>query len=614
LNDFQSRAPFTIYDIGYNNPNGVGLKMGIWRDTGSSYIQCEGGNTGARNICMQTYGGNVGIGTTNPQATLDVFGSIQLSTNDVISTTVSPNSASTGDYYFKKDDVVYDVSASGFTASWEPYKAFKVITTSDANNAWLTSGTAYATTAPYAHTTGTTVGTTVSGTPVYGQWLQIRTSTPVVLTSYFFHTLISSPYDYTKHLPGAYVIAGSNDGTTWTMLQDASSASYPPGAAPSSTTMRRVPDGTGSFSLTSDIGNQIRQYTYNYITNYAAAANSYIFFRLITKSLLGYNSDNSRPTITGGSYLTLGWNPTFSFLNEPLRITKQIITPNYNQLNVSSGATFTGKFGIGTTNPKSTLNIRGGGSATVSFMQENTFAASQLTKGILNDINANGVITGPAPSGGTIYIYWRDGGSNYIWSGAGTVMTFTGQHKVVADDPEIKTNLTEYVGLIVSSNDTGHTSYYNKVKYTGIDAIRICEALPNCKLSTIDNDKAVFGVITNQENDNYFDTDGEPLYDNVDNGFEKSLFDRIRVNSVGEGSIWVTNINGNIENGDYITSSIIPGYGKRQDDDLLHNYTVGKSTMSCDFDINSTRYKTKTIDFNGNTYIAAFIGCSYHCG
>lgn len=185
---------------------------------------------------------------------------------------------------------------------------------------------------------------------------------------------------------------------------------------------------------------------------------------------------------------------------------------------------------------------------------------------------------------------------------------------VVPDDPEIKTNLTEYVGLIVSSNDTGYTSYYRRVKYTEIDAIRICEALPNCKLSTIDNDKAVFGVITNQENDNYFDADGEPLYDNVDNGFEKSLFDKIRVNSVGEGSIWVTNINGNIENGDYITSSIIPGYGKTQNDDLLHNYTVGKSTMSCDFDINSTSYKTKTIEFNGNSYVAAFIGCTYHCG
>ena len=125
--------------------------------------------------------------------------------------------------------------------------------------------------------------------------------------------------------------------------------------------------------------------------------------------------------------------------------------------------------------------------------------------------------------------------------------------------------------------------------------------------------KAVFGVITNQKNDE-FDTDGSPIYDNIDNGFEKGLYDRIRVNSVGEGSIWVTNINGNLENGDYITSSAIPGYGKRQNDDLLHNYTVAKSTMSCDFILNSPNYKTKSVIWEGNTYIAAFIGCSYHCG
>ena len=72
--EFQSRAPFTIWDNGYNSPSGVGLKMGIWRDTGSAYIQCEGGNTGAKNICLQTYDGKVGIGITNPSYLLDVGG------------------------------------------------------------------------------------------------------------------------------------------------------------------------------------------------------------------------------------------------------------------------------------------------------------------------------------------------------------------------------------------------------------------------------------------------------------------------------------------------------------------------------------------------------------
>ena len=46
----------------------------------------------------------------------------------------------------------------------------------------------------------------------------------------------------------------------------------------------------------------------------------------------------------------------------------------------------------------------------------------------------------------------------------------------------------------------------------------------------------------------------------------------------------VCNSNGNIENVDYITSSDYLGYGEKQDDDLLHNYTVAKATISCDFD------------------------------
>jgi hypothetical protein len=44
------------------------------------------------------------------------------------------------------------------------------------------------------------------------------------------------------------------------------------------------------------------------------------------------------------------------------------------------------------------------------------------------------------------------------------------------------------------------------------------------------------------------------------------------VNTLGEGGIMVINSNGNIENGDYITTSNYLGYGEIQDDDLLHNY------------------------------------------
>jgi hypothetical protein len=55
------------------------------------------------------------------------------------------------------------------------------------------------------------------------------------------------------------------------------------------------------------------------------------------------------------------------------------------------------------------------------------------------------------------------------------------------------------------------------------------------------------------------------------------------VNSLGEGALWVVNTGGPLESGDYVTTSNVAGYGQRQDDDVLHNYTVAKITMDCDF-------------------------------
>ncbi len=64
--------------------------------------------------------------------------------------------------------------------------------------------------------------------------------------------------------------------------------------------------------------------------------------------------------------------------------------------------------------------------------------------------------------------------------------------------------------------------------------------------------------------------------------------------SLGEGRVLVTNINGEIEAGDYITTSEIPGYGMRQDDDLLHSYTLGKAIEDVDW----SNVK-ETIKYNG---------------
>jgi hypothetical protein len=85
------------------------------------------------------------------------------------------------------------------------------------------------------------------------------------------------------------------------------------------------------------------------------------------------------------------------------------------------------------------------------------------------------------------------------------------------------------------------------------------------------------------------------------------------VNSLGEGAMWVTNINGNIHNGDYLCGSVIPGYARRQDDNIMYNYTAAKATMSCDFTIGNSNYVCEEIVWNQSTFLKAFIGCTYHC-
>ena len=76
-------------------------------------------------------------------------------------------------------------------------------------------------------------------------------------------------------------------------------------------------------------------------------------------------------------------------------------------------------------------------------------------------------------------------------------------------------------------------------------------------------------------------------------------YKKLNVNSVGEGAVNVCGINGDIKRGNYITSSSIQGKGMKQDDDILHNYTVAKALESVTF---SSPEEVK------------MIACTYHCG
>jgi hypothetical protein len=183
-------------------------------------------------------------------------------------------------------------------------------------------------------------------------------------------------------------------------------------------------------------------------------------------------------------------------------------------------------------------------------------------------------------------------------------ITFTGQHRSLPDVGTVS-DFEDKVGLIVVS-----TGKYGSM---GQEDISINDAMPKVALCSQANDKRAYGVVSNVE-----DADSDERRFTLGlwgSAMEKPEGDdRVIINSVGEGAMWITNINGNIENGDYITSSEVPGYGMKQDDDLLHNYTVAKITMDCDFDLSSSEYQCEEIEHNGQTYKRAFVGVTYHCG
>ena len=206
----------------------------------------------------------------------------------------------------------------------------------------------------------------------------------------------------------------------------------------------------------------------------------------------------------------------------------------------------------------------------------------------------------------------------YRISSSGGANQFTGQHRNY--ESNTSEDLSDYIGHIVVSDGV-------------VDSITIDDALPRVRLSSVSNSKNAFGVISSKE------SEGNTFIQTV--GAAASVFEKdeqsrkVIINSVGEGAIWVCNQNGPIENGDYITTSNILGLGMKQDDDILHNYTVAKATMNCDFNpsiINKTiivgydsngrpitqntdelvpEYQVKTLE---DGTIAAFIGCTYHCG
>ena len=129
----------------------------------------------------------------------------------------------------------------------------------------------------------------------------------------------------------------------------------------------------------------------------------------------------------------------------------------------------------------------------------------------------------------------------------------------------------------------------------------ISETITEVAKSTIPNQKAAVGVLARS---------AQSLYNTmIPNGLLalteeqlallKNNYEYILINAVGEGQVNVCGENGDLEPGDLIVTSSIPGKGMKQSDDIVRSYTVAKCREAVTF-TNPTEVK--------------MVACIYLCG
>jgi hypothetical protein len=241
---------------------------------------------------------------------LNFFGKLSKNPDTIDSSysTFTPNAAVATANTWANNGVTWTSSASSFwqtTYSHNPYRAFNTTTsaTSTDYDAWhIADNTSYdGYDGLYNRTTYSTYINSIG--LVYGEWLQIQTSIPLVMKSY----ILSSRSGFFNQMPRRYYIVGSNDNSTWHLIQSVTRQVSGTATANTSVSTNTLFVSPGYYSDDNIVSNGITASTHVY--GHPTTINTYTYFRMIVTQ----NSCNVVTPTGDGRYMAIGeWNITFS--------------------------------------------------------------------------------------------------------------------------------------------------------------------------------------------------------------------------------------------------------------------------------------------------------------
>jgi hypothetical protein len=171
-------------------------------------------------------------------------------------------------------------ASSVFGTTWQPWIAFNnTVPTSTAGGSY-----SWASLARYTFSTGVynnTVSTIIQSPAAQtytGEWLQIQSNTPLVLYSYNFGANSDAP----NNMPKTYFIVGSNDGTNWYPIQQASINTNPFTTSGIPTSLPIIVNQSGAQIMSSAAASGTVT-----CTAYSTSANTYTYFRIIANTTFG---------------------------------------------------------------------------------------------------------------------------------------------------------------------------------------------------------------------------------------------------------------------------------------------------------------------------------------